>query len=112
MKRARDANLEAMEELDISGLEVILVAEDTAKQIYIIILICYTENPRNRLSGHIAIVRRGTGSLFRSQQTSMQKDICDVLYRTFAYRHYGIHIIPDIDIQVAWVQFCMEMTWI
>jgi spore germination protein KC len=57
LREARsDANMRTMEGLELSGLQVILIAEDTAKSDLYKSLDMLFRTPRNRLGGYIAIV--------------------------------------------------------
>ena len=67
-------------------------------------------NPRNRLSGHTAIVEGELAPYFKPAD-GMEKDI-STYYRELLHTAILHTYLPDIDIQVNAVQFCMEMTWI
>ena len=91
LREARsDANHRTMEELDIASVEVVLVAEDTAKKDVYSYFDSLYRNPRNRLNGHIAIVQ-GELAPYLKPADGMQERYFDVLYRTFAHVHH-VHI--------------------
>ncbi len=66
LREARnDANHRTMEGLDIASLQVLLIAEDTAKSdLYEYIDMLYRD-PRNRLGAHMAIVQGELAPYFK-----------------------------------------------
>ena len=100
LREARtDANHRTMEELDIASVEVILVAEDTAKKdIYSYFDTLY-RNPRNRLNGHIAIVEGELAPYFKPAD-GMQEDI-STYYIELLRTSIMFTFLPDIDIQLT-----------
>ena len=100
LREARnDANYRTMEALDIASVEVILVAEDTAKtDIYSYFDTVYSD-PRNRLNGHIAIVQ-GELDPYLKPAEGMEEDISkyyiELLRTSVMYT-----LLPDIDIQLT-----------
>ena len=94
-----DANHRTKEALDIASVEVILIAEESAKSDLYAYLDMLYRDPRNRLSGHIAIVQGELKPYFESTE-NMQEDVASYyveLVHTAAMYTY----IPDIDIQTT-----------
>lgn len=95
-----DANHRTMEALDIASVEVILITEESAKSdLYSYFDMLYRD-PRNRLSGHIAIVQGGKLEPYFKPADDAQKDIATYYVELL---HTGIlyTFLPDINIQIA-----------
>lgn len=94
-----DANHRTMEALDIASVEVLLIAEETAKSDLYSYLDLLFRDPRNRLSGHLAIVQGELAPYFESAdgvQEDMSTYYVELLRTSFMYS-----FIPDIDIQTS-----------
>ena len=94
-----DANHRTKEALDIASVEVILIAEESAKSDLYAYLDMLYRDPRNRLSGHIAIVQGELKPYFESTE-NMQEDVAgyyvELLHTAVMYTY-----TPDISIQTT-----------
>lgn len=94
-----EANHRTMEALDIANVEVLLIAEETAKSDLYSYLDLFFRDPRNRLSGHMAIVQGELAPYFESAdgvQEDMSTYYVELLRTSFMYS-----FLPDIDIQTS-----------
>ena len=93
------ANTKANEVLDVSQLEVILIAEETAKSDVIGTFNTIYRLPRNRLGGRFAIVE-GKMAQYMEKSENMPVELPD-FYRKLLQSPIDYSTLPDIDIQKA-----------
>ncbi|WP_186670507.1 Ger(x)C family spore germination protein [Sporosarcina sp. BP05] len=110
LREARnDANHRTMEGLNIASLQVLFIAEDTAKSdIYEYIDMLYRD-PRNRLGAHMAIVQGDLASYFKP--SAHVGDDVATYYSNLLETAIRYTFIPDIDIQqVSTVLFAEDIS--